>query len=179
MSRNLLLSIDIGVKNLGYALFDIDADKLEPIKAGNYGCSSQHPNLTATSKDICNFIDTLIKDDQLKVLLIENQIFTTNCKIQFYISGYFTAKCGCNVIGWSSKAKLTSPVAKYFGIEINHLIHSWPDRKLISGYILGGVPEDFAKFDEWLSCRHDTHEAILQGLEYLFKVRKIDKKKKK
>ena len=176
----ILLSIDVGIRNLAYILIQVnDIDKhvilkwdvLELIKPNEKANQVQN---TYIGNSLCNQFDNILPNYNIDIILIENQIGQNAIKmktIQGMINMYFVMKkypLSC-ILNYNAVHKL-----KPF---LNEKKTTYAERKKLSKEITLKLCETYYEesilnFYKSFKKKDDLADCLLQGLDY---IRKQDK----
>lgn len=172
----ILLSIDVGIRNLAYVIIqvhDIDNheilkwDVLELIEPHEKANSAQN---TCIGKSLCNQFDAILPEFDVSLVLIENQIGQNAIKmktIQGMINMYFVMRnydISC-IINYNAVHKLKP----FLG---NKVKTTYAQRKKLSKQITKTLCEtyyDMIKFYSSYKKQDDLADCLLQALDYIQK----------
>ena len=172
----ILLSIDVGIRNLAYVIIqvhDIDNheilkwDVLELIEPHEKANTAQN---TCIGKSLCNQFDEILPEFDVSLVLIENQIGQNAIKmktIQGMINMYFVMRnydISC-IINYNAVHKLKP----FLG---NKVKTTYAQRKKLSKQITKTLCEtyyDMIKFYSSYKKQDDLADCLLQALDYIQK----------
>tara|TARA_B110000008_G_C16969092_1_gene563197 strand:- start:1849 stop:2430 length:582 start_codon:yes stop_codon:yes gene_type:complete len=178
----ILLSIDVGIRNLAYVIIrvnDIDDheilkwDVLELIEPHEKANTAQN---TCIGKSLCNQFDAILPEFDISLVLIENQIGQNAIKmktIQGMINMYFVMRDYeiSRIINYNAVHKLKP----FLG---NHVKTTYAQRKKLSKQITKTLCETYyghcmIEFYSSYKKQDDLADCLLQALDYIQKQGKL------
>ena len=165
-----ILSIDIGLKNLGYALFDKDNDKLT---FGVYDVDSHLHNkkdlVVSRSLILKDFIKDLFDKYDIQSVIIERQVSsnTQAMELMYLLTGI--------IANYTTKIKIFDPKLKFTRLSLKYSTKNKAHKKLSASIIKNYIETNHKDLLEEFSTHKkvdDIADAILMILVTIYKKEK-------
>ena len=162
-----VLSIDIGLRNLGYALFDKEQDKLS---FGVYDVDGHLRNkkdlVVSRSLILKDFIDSLFKEHEITDVIIERQVSSNiqAMEIMYLLTGIIS--------NYTTHIKIFDPKLKFTRLNLKYSTKNKEHKKLsvaiVKNYIEANYNDLLEEFTTHMK-QDDIADAILMILVTVYK----------
>lgn len=170
MSPNCILSVDLGIHNIGYAIYTISDDKLQ------FGLYDIDSNLTASdrkanvvvtrTKYIYMFVSNVFKQYPIDTVIIERQVNNNTMAMELM---YSLTACVYNfckdIVIFDPKLKFTSLGLTY---NTKNKAHKKLSINIVKNYITKYYPDLLSSFED-NSKQDDISDAVLMIFTHINK----------
>ena len=175
MHSPVILSIDIGIHNLGYAIYDKNTkseQKKEPLIFGLYDLDDniekkdKKNNIVITrTKYINKFVKKIFKNHQVNTVIIERQVNTNTraMELMYLLTATIYNYCE-DIIIFDPKLKFTKTGLIY---NTKNKAHKKLSIKVIREYITNNYPSLLDSFENY-DKKDDISDAVFMLLIYRF-----------
>ena len=175
MQNDVILSIDIGIHNLGYAIYDkntINEHKTESLLFDLYDLDEniekkdKKNNIVLTrAKYINKFIKDIFNEYNINVVIIERQVNTNTraMELMYLLTATIYNYCS-NIIIFDPKLKFTKTGLIY---NTKNKAHKKLSIKVIETYLINNYPSLLQRFQQY-DKKDDISDAVFMLLIYRF-----------